>query len=327
MLNHLKCRWVLAIAACPGIMLFAQEASPAPVKTQQSTYILGTDDTLTVHALDLEEIGTGTFAVDQQGNINVPLAGRIHASGLSVEQLEHVLAEKLREYLTEPVVTVGITTYRPQPVSVTGAVNLPGVHQIRGQKTLLEALAEAGGIKPEAGAFIKIARRKEEGPIPLAGAEADSSGEYTVAQVRVKSLMDARNPQDNIEVKAQDAITVPKADSIYVLGAVKRAGGFVLSERDTVSALQALSMAEGLDNASGAAPDKATILRSLEGGNRKELEVDLKKMLAGKIPDVQLLANDILFVPTSTGRKAALRSIEAAIQMGTMVVAYSAAKF
>src|SRR5208337_3140684 len=118
-----------------------------------------------------------------------------------------------------------------QPISVLGQVATPGIHQMRGRKTLFEVISEAGGLKPDAGSTIKITRRKENGPIPLPTAASDSSGEFNVAEVSIRDVMEARNPQENIAGKAYDVITVPKAKLVYVIGSVKHSGGFVLSER------------------------------------------------------------------------------------------------
>jgi len=74
----------------------------------------------------------------------------------------------------------------------------------------------------------------------------------------------------------------------------------------------------------GASPAGAKILRAVgTSDNRVEIPVDLRKLLEGKGDDVPLLANDILFVPTSVAKNAALRSIEAAIQIGTGIAIYS----
>jgi polysaccharide export outer membrane protein len=256
-----------------------------------------------------------------RGSINVPLAGRLQAAGLTVEQLEVALTARLTEYFKTPVVTVSVFEFRSQPVSVIGAVNTPGVHQIRGRKTLFEVISEAGGLKNEAGNGIKITRRKEFGSIPLPGATTDASGEFSVAEVSVKSVMEARNPQENIQIQPNDVISVPKAELVYVIGAVKRAGGFVLSEREQISVLQALSMAEGLDRV--ASPANAKILRASNGAAaRAEIPVDVNRILAGKISDMQMLANDILFIPNSAAKSAAMRGLEAAIQLGTGVAIY-----
>jgi polysaccharide biosynthesis/export protein len=106
-----------------------------------------------------------------------------------------------------------------------------------------------------------------------------------------------------------------------VIGAVKRPGGFVLSEREHISVLQALSMAEGLDRVAAAA--NARILRASDGATtRAEIPVDVNKVLTGKIGDVQLQANDILFIPNSAAKSAAMRGMEAVIQLGTGVAIY-----
>jgi polysaccharide export outer membrane protein len=298
-----------------GAMAFGQ------VPTQFPSYVLGPDDQIVIHVLDSDEIGVSPFRIDMRGSINVPLAGRLQAAGLTVEQLEVALTARLTEYFKTPVVTVSVFEFRSQPVSVLGAVNTPGVHQIRGRKTLFEVISEAGGLKNEAGNGIKITRRKEFGPIPLPGATTDASGEFSVAEVSVKSVMEARNPQENIQIQPNDVISVPKAELVYVIGAVKRAGGFVLSEREHISVLQALSMAEGLDRV--ASPANAKILRaSNDAATRAEIPVDVNRILAGKISDVQMLANDILFIPNSAAKSAAMRGLEAAIQLGTGVAIY-----
>jgi polysaccharide export outer membrane protein len=121
--------------------------------------------------------------------------------------------------------------------------------------------------------------------------------------------MAASNPAENIHIKPNDVISVPRADIIYVIGAVKKAGGYALNDNGTRSALQILSLAEGLEKT--AAGDRARIMRGIPGSNnRDEIPIDLKKILAGKIPDVPLKADDVLFVPTSGTKSAAFRTID-----------------
>jgi polysaccharide export outer membrane protein len=74
------------------------------------------------------------------------MAGRLGASGLTIEQLEAQLVERLKTFIREPEVSVSITEFRSQPVSVIGAVKNPGVHQLQGRKTLIEILSLAGGL-------------------------------------------------------------------------------------------------------------------------------------------------------------------------------------
>jgi polysaccharide export outer membrane protein len=243
-------------------------------------------------------------------------------AGLTVEQAENQIESRLKAVLQNPAVTLSLNEFRPEPVSVLGAVKNPGVVQIVGRKTLYEVLSLAGGLNPDAGNTIKVTRAKKYGPLPLANAVDDSTGEYRVAQLNVRAVMEAQNPEENIPVLPHDVISVPKADLVYVVGCVKKSGGFVLSEREKISVLQALSLAEGL--APGAAGGSAKILRAVgTSDNRVEIPVDLKKLLAGKGGDVPLLANDILFVPTSVAKNAALRTMEAAISIGTGIAIYA----
>jgi polysaccharide export outer membrane protein len=308
---------IASVVAALTVLCAAQET--ADTRNQSPVgYILGPEDQILIRALYAEEISEKPILIGTNGYISLPLVGRVRASGLTVEQLETEIMSGLKPYMQDPQVSVSIVEFRSQPVSVLGAVANSGVVQLRGRKTLFEVISEAGGLKNEAGNIIKITRRKEFGPIPLASAVADSSGQFSVAEVSVKSVMEARVPEENIEIKPKDVISIPRAELIYVIGSVKRAGGFVLNEREHISVLQALSMAEGLERV--ASGGSARILRSSdEASTRTEIAVDVNKILAGKASDVPMLANDILFIPNSAAKSATLRGVEAAIQVATGV--------
>jgi polysaccharide export outer membrane protein len=296
----------------------------APVNTAVASagnYLLGPDDSVVIRAPEVEEIGTNPYRIDPQGNIRLPLIGRVHAAGLNLDQLEAQLISRLGEFVNEPHVAVSLSGYRSQPISILGAVQKPGVVQLEGQKTLFEVLSLAGGLRQDAGYRIHITRTAEQGKLPLPDAAMDASGQFSVGSVAVKSIMEASNPKENILIKPQDVITVPKGELVFVIGAVKKAGGFVLNEKANISVLTALSFAEGLD--SRAAPAKARIMRAEDNNQtRKEIPVDLKKILDGKAPDQPLTPNDVLFVPNNIPKNAALRGLEAALQIGTSLAIY-----
>jgi len=285
-------------------------ASAVPSPTRNDNDILGPGDQILIRAIDIEEIDNKPVLIDRRGNINLPVVGQLQAAGLTPDQLEAALRLRLTRVLRHPPdVSVSVTEVHSQGVSVLGAVNTPGVHQLQGEKTLFEVLSLAGGLRADAGYTVIITRQIEWGPIPLPNAALDSTGRFSVASVSVKSIMAASNPAENIHIKPNDVISVPRADIIYVIGAVKKAGGYALNDNGTRSALQILSLAEGLDRA--AAPNRARIMRGIPGSNnRDEIPIDLKKILAGKSPDVPLQADDILFVPTSGAKTAGLRTID-----------------
>ena len=287
-----------------------------------SGYELGPDDQIVIRCLDAQEISDKPISIDAGGHISLPLVGRFRAAGLTPEQLEAELASRLKAYVEDPKVSVSVTEFRSQPVSLIGAVAIPGVVQLRGRKNLFEVLSLAGGLRPDAGDSIKITRKLVNGRIPLPDAEDDPTRQFSVAEVNVKDVMRAKNPEENIQVMPNDVISVPKADRVYVVGEVARSGEILLGERKSMTALEALAMAGGLG--STASPKKAAILRNLPGvSQRQEIAVNLKAIANGKIPDVTMRPDDILVVPNSTG-KAVLKSVlPGVVAAGTAAAVYT----
>jgi polysaccharide export outer membrane protein len=317
--------------ACGGLLTvgaaWAQQQEPAKVNTpvpaeKPSAYVLGPDDEITVRALDVDEIDGKNARIDRSGNVDLPLVGKLKAAGLSISEFEEKLSKNLSKYVRNPQVSVTVSEYKSQPVSVLGAVNTPGVYNLIGPTTLEQVLSRAGGIRNDGGSTINITRSSEWGPIPLPTAKVDPSGEFSTADVSVKTLMDASNPRANILVKPTDVISVPRADLVYVVGAVNKAGGFALTDRGNITVLQAVSLAEGLQKTS--APKNAKIVRggATGSGSKEEIHVNLSKILSGSAPDMPLLANDILFIPTSGAKTAGYRVLEAAIQTGTGIAIF-----
>jgi polysaccharide export outer membrane protein len=130
-----------------AVVLFAigTSAMAQTKPADSSTYLLGPDDQLTINVIGAGDISNKSVRIGNTGSITLPMTGSIRASGLTVEQLESEIADRLRAYFTEPEVSVTRTEMRSQPVSVMGAVASPGVHDLKGRKTLIEILSMAGG--------------------------------------------------------------------------------------------------------------------------------------------------------------------------------------
>jgi polysaccharide export outer membrane protein len=297
-------------------------AAPKPVSTAvrpDVNYTLGPDDVISVQVRDLEEIGKQPVRIDAYGEIHLPVAGGIKAAGLTPRELQAEIARRVAHVVRSPEVVVSLQEQRSQPVSVIGAVRAPGVFQIQGGKTLVEVLSLAGGLKEDAGTTLKITRRVDRGPLPLKNVVKDPTGQFQVGEISVQSVLNASNPAENLYVEANDVISGPDAQLVYVMGYVKKPGGFVIRDQEHITALMALSLAEG--SAPTAAPKHSRILRRQAGAaNRQEIPVDLSKMLTGQAPDVPMEPGDILVVPNSVPKNAALRTIESAIQIGTGLV-------
>jgi len=303
------------------------QVPPSSDQRTDSAYVLGPDDRITITALHADEISGKPIQVDSTGSINLPMVGRVMVKGLTIPEAENAIAAGLRTYIEKPLVTVNVTEYQSQPVSVMGEVITPGQYQVKGRKTIVDMLSMAGGLRPDAGHVVKITRRIENGRIPLADAIETSSGQFTVAELRLRDLMESKNPADNISVEPHDTITVPKGEMVYVVGEVNKSGGFMLAEQNSVSALQAIALAGGYTKT--ASPGHAKILCAAdgEGGSRKETSIDLRKIIEGKAPDVPIHAQDILFIPTNTPKNVAIRVLEAAIQTGSGVIIWRSSRY
>ncbi|HVX65830.1 MAG TPA: polysaccharide biosynthesis/export family protein [Bryobacteraceae bacterium] len=309
----------LALAQVPNLSVTPPRARPQ--QAESGSYVLGPGDQISIWALGAEEISSKTpLTIDPNGGIDLPLVGHMQAGGRTVQQLKADLIEKLRVFVREPEVSITTVEYRSQPISVMGAVKEPGVKQLQGSKSLFEVLSMAGGPTADAGPKVLITRNLEYGAIPLESAKTDPSGRFSVAEVNLQRVLAADQPQDNILVRPNDVITVPRADMVYVIGEVNKPGGFVLNDKESMSVLQALSLAGGTTRY--AAPSSARVLRPGVGGNRQETALNLKHVLAGRTNDVPLKPQDILFVPSSATKNATLRAIEAGIQVGTGVLIF-----
>jgi polysaccharide export outer membrane protein len=272
---------------------------------------LGPGDQVQVSALHVEELGNRPVRVDSDGFIMLPGLGSIKVGGLTAEQVAKVVRQLLSKTIRDPQVAVDIVELHSQPVSVLGAVKTPGVYQIVGQKRLLEVVALAGGLDQEAGDIIKVSRAQPSEP--------GHPEKFNVIEAHVTDLMEGRRPELNFAIHSEDVITVARAKLVYVIGQVRKPGGFVLREQHDMSVLKALSLAEGLLPA--AAIGNARILREIEPhSQRQEINVDLKGVIAGRVPDRALLPDDVLLIPTSAAKTVAQRVLEVGLQMATGIV-------
>jgi polysaccharide export outer membrane protein len=262
---------------------------------------IGIDDLIGISVYDSPEL-TRTVRVASDGAIRLPMVKvRIPVAGLLPADVEAVIAAQLtkEQILVDPIVTVSVVESRSRPIVVSGAVKKPVTFQASGQTTLLDALARAEGLAIEAGPEIlvsKIQIRPEGKP-------------YTLTQrIAVKALIDAADPELNLELQGGEQIRVPEAGRVYVVGNVKRPGAFVIHDSTETTVLRAVSLSEGLLPYAG---QTAYIYRTEGGaGGRNEIPIELKKILDRKSPDVPMVANDILYITDRAGRRNFARVLE-----------------
>jgi polysaccharide biosynthesis/export protein len=291
-----------------------QQTPVGGVAGVSNTTVLGPGDEVVVDVVELpESFHAKQYRVESDGSLDLPLIGSVPAAGRTVAQLKADIDRRLRTQVLNPHVMVSVATTKSRAVSVMGAVNTPGAQQIEGRRTLFDVVAGAGGLKEDAGDVITVTRQQAEGPLNLPGASVNAATGSSVAEVRVSDLVQQKDPMVNIEMRPHDEVSVPRARLLYVIGDVKKAGGFTLSEKRSLSALEALSLAEGLGP--NAAPKSARILRRTAASDtaRQQIPVNLKRILAGKDEDIRLQPDDILFVPDNSGRRITAKVAETAL--------------
>jgi polysaccharide export outer membrane protein len=251
---------------------------------------------------------TRSVRVGTDGLIRLPmLTHKVLAAGTLPQELEERLAVALTEdgILVDPSVTVAIAEYSGRPISVAGAVRHPLTYQVYEKTTLLEALTHAEGVSPEAGGEILVTRPSR-----------DRQDLPTLERVPLKGLIEQGDPALNLVLEGGEEIRVPQLGRVFVLGNVKRPGAFRLEDSMGLSVMKALALAEGLTPFS---TKQAYIYRrtdALPGSLPKETAIPLRRILDRHEPDVQLEANDILYVPDSRGSHTAASVIEKAVSFG-----------
>ncbi len=251
---------------------------------------LGSGDLVEITVFDTPELSQ-RVRVDSEGKLILALIGEVKVQGLSPDALERLIRSKLFEghFVKDPQVSVFVSEYAGQMSYVAGEVNRPGGYPLLRSHHLSDLIAVAGGLTSKAGNVVTIAH---EG----------NSASPTIIDM---SYPDAnrRNP----EIAPGDNITVGLAGIVYILGDVGRPGGFVLDHRGTLSASQAVALAEGI--LPSASLRKAELIRTING-TRQEIPLDLKMILQAKAPDPPLQAGDILYIPQSLFRGLGRQSIE-----------------
>jgi polysaccharide export outer membrane protein len=174
-------------------------------------------------------------------------------------------------------VTVFIREYSTQGVSVLGEVKTPGVYAVVGGQSLLDVLAAAGGTTPLAGAEITIQRAGDASTLTV-----------LLSKDAHQSL------SSNVRLYPGDKVVIPRTGLVFVLGDVGRPGGFVMENSGKITLLQALALAGGATRTSSM--NGSRLLRKGPSGYT-DIHVELNKMLKGQKEDVQLQAEDILYVP------------------------------
>lgn len=292
--------WNAPAASESGLPAAAQPAAPMPAP-------IGPGDTL-----DISEYHTPEFhssvRVSVTGAVTLPMIGEVQIGGMDEQSAAHAIEAALiaKGMLLHPLVSVLVTAYAGQDVSVLGEVARPGVYPFTFHHRLLDLISAASGLSPNAGRLVNVFHAndpKTAHPVVL-----DPSGTDTTAD---------HNP----ELTPGDTVQVSRAGLVYVVGDVIRPGGFPVDPVQGLTIVQALSLAWGPSQ--NAASSNAVLIREQKSG-RTLTTLNLKRMLHGQDPDQPIQDRDILYIPDSMAKNLWNRTLESAIQSTIGVTIYSA---
>ncbi len=249
-------------------------------------YIIGPEDLLEVTLYDIEDVSGDprvlSVRVSNSGFITLPYVGTVEARGFSPTELERRLRVPYQRFIHNPQITIFVREYRSYRVSVVGYVERPGVLELRGRKTLLEAISLAGGLNQEAGRSVRLTRNNEQG--------------VQSVLIDLDTLAAKGDLSLNLTLLPGDVISVPRAGIFYVEGTVNKPGAYPLLAATTVS--QAIATAGGVDVAVANEPG-TTLFRKLDNGQRQPIKIDMDAIREGKAQDFLVQADDVIVVPVS----------------------------
>lgn len=259
-------------------------------------YRIGWGDVLEVRVFNRPQLSRDAVRVDNRGLIRMPMIDvEIRAVCRTESELASEIANLYLPLQRHPQVDVFIKEYSSRPVAVVGAVDKPGQFQLQRSARLLELISLAGGPTDRAGLRVFVAHADQAASCEEPTTRSATSFESFDLNQTLKG-----EASSNPYVRAGDVVTIPEAQQVFVIGDVFRPTSIPLKEKVTLS--QAVAMA------GGAMPDakkeNVRILRQAPGAaTRTEVVVDLNAISKRKEDDPELLANDIVEVPTSTGKR------------------------
>ena len=303
-------------------------------------YRIGPRDVIEIEVEDAPEL-SGVFEVNSRGTIPMRYLKVISVQGKTSEEVAKLIADGLRGlYLKDPQVSISIKEYNSKSFFIQGSVRMPGIYRMESRGSLFKLINLAGGLLESHGSIAFIVRELRPGTVskaatepagqpasaaiaastpraavdlagqPASGAVSaspDSAGgnsraegaeDYEMTPVNIAGL-DSGHLEQNIMLRPGDLVIVPKADVFFIAGEVVQPGEFKLKPGTSVR--QAISLARGFQFK--AATGNCKIFRQdLTSGQMKEIAIDAGSIMSGKKPDIPIMANDILQVPSSRAK-------------------------
>jgi polysaccharide export outer membrane protein len=288
-----------AKAQTASIPAASDSPSVTSVSSEDTRYKIGPGDVLAIIVRKAPELTMEAVRVDQRGMIRIPMIDEAVPAACKTEtELARHIATLYLEYKTNPSVEVFVREFQSRPVAVIGAVNSPGQFRLQRQVRLLELLSFAGGPSEKAGRVIDIIHTGGPNICETRPAE----GETTRVGLGVFKLNDTLKGKEgaNPFVQPGDIVSLPEADQVFVVGYVYQPRAINLKDKP-ITLTRAIAMAGGPQR--DAKTSRIRIVRQAPDSDKKqEITVNLRAIQQQKAEDIALLPNDIVEVPSSTGK-------------------------
>ena len=269
-------------------------AIPSVMASDQAALSIGPGDLLDLSVYHVPELLL-KVRVDSNGYVSLPLVGDLKLSGMTVRDAQLRIAHKLvdLELVKQPQVSLFVEEFATQGITVYGEVSTPGIYPLMGPHTVYDAISAAGGLTVKAGHTITVLH-----------------GGQTHSEEVIDLPGDGTPGKPDVMLSPGDTVVVSKTGVVYVMGEVNKPGAFLMENNTAMSLLKAVALAGSTTKV--ASLKHVYILRKGNDG-MTEIEVRLDR-LNHSVPDVQLRAEDVVFVPLSNLKTYGAMGVQGAIQ-------------
>jgi polysaccharide export outer membrane protein len=250
---------------------------PAPAPLVTPAYTIGAGDKIHVRVYEEDRLN-GSYAVSQDGRVDLPWIGKVSVTGLGPEQIAELVESRYADgYLVSPQVVVDVEAYGSKPVQLLGNIQKPGTYYLERSTDLISILAEAGG----------VARSDQLSTyeVHIKRARTDAVAPVTLSLDRLMHL-----GEGNLKVESGDVIHITRGRVVYVSGEVVRPGAVAWKEGLTLS--QVLAAAGG--------PARTANLRNvllIRGDQR--IKASIRDIQRGRADDIMIRADDQVIIDES----------------------------
>lgn len=279
------------------------------------SYVIGKNDLLSIFVYQMPEI-TRQVRVAEDGTVRLPLLSNpIPAAGKVSRDVASAIKTALVQQglAVAPVVQVIVRQVMSRPIVVAGAVKNPLVIEAARPMHLLEVLARAGGLGTQAGTHVLLTQNTDTGSV--------------TREINLANLTETTDPTENPLLTGGEVIRVLPARLVYAVGALQHPGAFPIHSTEPLTILKAIALSQGFSTTQPADRRHAEIIRQIENGQRKEIPINLDKILKHESPDETLLAGDILYVPENGKRKVLTAVLQDAGQVLVIGLGYNTRVF